>query len=62
MRGVARILDKKGQDATGQRHGDAGIAGCMLIYARETFGEYEEWDCQTVNLAGQIGGFNWSGY
>ncbi|MDR1398140.1 MAG: hypothetical protein LBJ14_10490 [Desulfarculales bacterium] len=62
VRGVARIPDKKGQDATGQRHGDAGIAGCMLIHARETFGEYEEWDCQTVNMAGQIGGFNWAGY
>ena len=62
VRGVARIPDAKGRDKTGQRHGDAGIAGCMLIHARETFGSYELWDCETANMPGLVGGFDWSGY
>ena len=33
VRGVARVPDTRGQDATGKRHGDAAIAGCMLVYA-----------------------------
>jgi hypothetical protein len=34
----------------------------MAVHAREKLGSAEPWDCQTVNLAGQIGGFDWSGY
>lgn len=37
VRGVARVPDKRGRDATGQRHGDAAITLGMLIHARETF-------------------------
>ena len=64
IRGVARIPDKKTKDATGQRHGDAGIAGCMVIYARETFGGLEPWECETVSMAGATGapGIDWRGY
>jgi phage FluMu gp28-like protein len=63
VRGVARIPDKKGKDATGQRHGDAGISGCMLIHARETFGGYEPWECETVSMQGAVGaGIDWTGY
>lgn len=66
VRGVARIPDKKSKDATGQRHGDAGIAGCMVIYARETFGSYEPWDCATASLPGAAvgagAGIDWHGY
>ncbi len=62
IRGVARVPDKRGKDATGQRHGDAAISGGMLIYARETFGNIEPWACETASAPGQIGGFNFAGY
>jgi len=64
IRGVARIPEKKTKDATGQRHGDAGIAGCMVVYARETFGGLEPWECETVSIADVSGapGINWHGY
>jgi phage FluMu gp28-like protein len=65
IRGVARIPDKKGKDATGQRHGDAGISGCMLIHARETFDGYEPWECVTASAseaAGTSGVIDWAGY
>ena len=41
IRGVARVPDKRGKDATGQRHGDAAIALGMLIHAREELGSEE---------------------
>ena len=63
IRGVARVPDKRGKDATGQRHGDAAISGGMLIYARETFGGLEPWDCQTASVTEQMGGgFDFNGY
>ena len=64
IRGVARIPDKRGKDAGGQRHGDAGISGAMLIHAKETFGGFDPWECETVSVswAGGTGGIDWQGY
>lgn len=62
VRGVARIEDKKGKDAAGKRHGDTGIAACMLIHAFESFGGLEPWDCETASMSGGIGGYDWRGY
>lgn len=62
IRGVARVPDKRGKDATGQRHGDAAISGGMLVYARDTFGSVEPWDCETASAPAQIGGFDLTGY
>jgi phage FluMu gp28-like protein len=62
VKGVARVPETRGRDKTGQRHGDAAVALAMAIHAREKLGSAEPWECQSVNLAGQIGGFDWSGY
>ena len=62
IRGVARVPDKRGKDATGQRHGDAAIACGMLIFARETFGNVEPWDCVTESPVGQVYTYDWKGY
>jgi phage FluMu gp28-like protein len=62
VKGVARVPEARGKDKTGQRHGDAAVALAMAVHAREKLGNVEPWDCQTVDVAGQIGGFNWRGY
>ena len=63
IRGVARVPDKRGKDATGQRHGDAAGSGGMLIYARENLGNVEPWDCQTASAVDHMGGgFDFYGY
>lgn len=63
IRGVARVPDKRGKDATGQRHGDAAISGGMLIHAREIFGNIEPWSCETASTVDHMGGgFNFNGY
>lgn len=63
VRGVARVPDKRGKDATGQRHGDAAVSLGMLIYARETFGGIEAWSCDTEKAVDQLGGgFDMTGY
>ena len=48
IRGVARIPDKRGKDATGNRHGDAVVSLGMLIHAREELGGVEPWECETA--------------
>ena len=63
IRGVARVPDKRGKDATGQRHGDAAISGGMLIHARELFGNVEPWGCETASAIEEMGGgFDFTGY
>ncbi len=54
VKGVARVPDARGKDATGKRHGDAAVALAMAIHAREKLGGVEPWSCETVDvLAGQ---------
>lgn len=54
VKGVARVPDVRGKDATGKRHGDAAVALAMAIHAREKLGSIEPWSCETVDvLAGQ---------
>lgn len=54
IKGVARVPDARGKDATGKRHGDAAVALAMAIHAREKLGGIEPWSCETVDvLAGQ---------
>ena len=48
IRGVARIPDKRGKDATGNRHGEAVISSGMLIHARDELGGVEPWECETA--------------
>lgn len=62
VRGVARVPDKRGKDAKGQRHGDAAIALGMLIHARELFEQIEDWECETVSAPHQIAVMDMSGY
>jgi phage FluMu gp28-like protein len=62
VKGVARVPETRGKDKTGQRHGDAAVALAMGIHAREKLGNVEPWDCQTANIAGEIGKFDWGGY
>lgn len=59
VKGVARIPEARGKDATGKRHGDAAVALAMLIYAREKLGSVEPWECVTVPRAS---GFEWGGW
>ena len=52
VKGVARVPDVRGRDATGKRHGDAAVALAMAIH--EKLGSVEPWSCETVDvLAGQ---------
>ncbi|MFW5490420.1 MAG: terminase large subunit domain-containing protein [Desulfovibrio sp.] len=37
IKGVAKIPASRTKDATGQRHGDAGIAAAMAVFAAKTF-------------------------
>lgn len=54
VKGVARVPDVRGKDATGKRHGDAAVALAMAIHAREKLGSVEPWSCETVDvLTGQ---------
>ena len=63
VRGVARVPDKRDRDATGQRHGDAAIAGGMMLHARAVFGGVEPWDCATGDITTALGGgIDWMGY
>ena len=50
IRGVARIPDKRGKDATGNRHGDAVVSLGMLIHAREELGGVEPWEYATSGV------------
>lgn len=44
VKGVARVPETRGKDATGKRHGDAAVALAMLIHAREKLGSVEAWE------------------
>ena len=52
VKGVARVPDARGRDATGKRHGDAAVALAMAIHAREKMGSVEPWSCETVDVLG----------
>lgn len=60
VKGVARIPDARGKDATGKRHGDAAVALAMAIHAREKLGSMEPWSCETVNVLGK--GISFAGF
>lgn len=60
VRGVARVPDARIGDARGgKRHGDAAIALAMLIYAVNTLGAVEAWECETVSVGGWIDVQDW---
>lgn len=52
VKGVARVPDARGKDATGKRHGDAAVALAMAIHAREKLGNVEPWECLTADVLG----------
>lgn len=52
VKGVARVPDARGRDATGKRHGDAAVALAMAIHAREKLGNVEPWECFTADVLG----------
>lgn len=55
VRGVARVPDARTKDAKGmKRHGDSAVALGMLVYAVNTLGTEEPWECETVNMGGGV--------
>jgi phage FluMu gp28-like protein len=62
VKGVARVPEARGRDATGKRHGDAAVALAMTLHAREKLGGVEPWECVSVSAPAQVGGFDWAGY
>ena len=50
VKGVARVPDARGRDATGKRHGAVALA--MAIHAREKLGNVEPWECLTADALG----------
>ena len=55
VRGVARVPDARTKDAKGtKRHGDSAVALGMLVYAVNTLGTEEPWECETVDMGGGV--------
>jgi len=48
VKGVAKIPDTRTQDKAGQRHGDAGVAAALAVFAAKTSECGGEWDVATA--------------
>ena len=49
IKGVPRIPDTHTKDKAGnKRHGDAAVALCMMLHAREELGSVEPWEVETA--------------
>lgn len=60
VRGVARVPDARTKDAKGtKRHGDSAVALGMLVYAVNTLGAEEPWECETVSMGGGVSFEGW---
>ena len=63
VRGVARVPTARLIDTNRRRrHGDSAVALGMLVYAVNTLGAEEPWECETVNISGQSGGMDLRGW